>query len=223
MPLCRAVGKLIYYAHVPKTAGTTIEHYLASRFGKLALLDPQFGQLSEVERWSQTSPQHMPEDTRARLLPDNFIDVSFATVRHPATRLRSVFLFQREIAKTISEGTGFSAWLETIPLTAKTDPHAYDGHTRTMCATVPPEAHVFQIEQGLDQIVSWLDKLTDTLDAETQMIPRNVLNKRLVFEKRAPVNVTLNNDDLDRIATIYEGDYTRFGYDVVPPLQEPFT
>jgi len=220
MPLCRAAGKLIYYAHVPKTAGTTIEHYLATRFGKLALLDPKFGKLPEAERWSQTSPQHMPEHARARLLPDDFIDATFATVRHPATRLRSVFLFQREISKTIPEETEFSPWLKKLSRTLEENPFAYDGHIRSMNATVPAQASVFAIELGLERVIAWLDTLTDTQDTETQMTSRNVLVERLEHEKRAPVNAPLNRDDLDRIATIYEEDYTRFGYDVVPPQQE---
>jgi len=223
MPLFRAAQKLVYYAHVPKTAGTTIEKYLTQRFGPLDFLDPKFGALSEDARWSKTSPQHMPEDARIRVLPDTFIDASFATVRHPATRLRSAFLFQREIAHKIPEGTEFLAWLSENAATLAQDPYAYDGHMRPMSATVPPQAQAFAIEAGMAPIIRWLDTLTDTHDAQTQMIPHNVLAKRLIHQKSLPVQVELDDEALEQIAMIYAEDYSRFGYDVAPPIQEPFT
>jgi hypothetical protein len=39
MPYVTAAGKLIYFAHVPKAGGSSVENYLAARFGPLAMLD----------------------------------------------------------------------------------------------------------------------------------------------------------------------------------------
>lgn len=222
MPLIRAAGKLIYFVHVPKAAGTTVERYLEARFGPLAFLDRSFGALTGHALWSQTSPQHMPEEMRQRVLPDNFIDASFATVRHPATRLRSVYLFQREIEGRISQDTDFSSWLETIPALLEQNPHAFDGHIRPMSDIVPRTAQVFAIEEGLAPLTLWLDALTHTHNPAHKMQPKNVLHDRLAYEKRPTVRQELTSEALTQIASIYEADYTRFNYAITPPKQEAF-
>lgn len=85
MPLYRHKGSLIYFAHVPKCGGTSIEDYLSRRFGPAAFLDRRF--LRRRAPWTRTSPQHVTAADFSRLVPPSFVDVNFAVVRHPAEKI----------------------------------------------------------------------------------------------------------------------------------------
>jgi hypothetical protein len=221
MPIARLPNrKLIYFAHVPKCAGTTVETYLRVRFGPLGLLDSRFGKRPLQEAWSLSPPQHMPEPVRRDLLPDTLFDELFATVRHPATRLRSVFLFQREIEGAIPLKTSFPAWVGTLARSLATDPYALHGHLRPMIEYVPRGARVFRVENGLAPLVSWLDELAEEENPECSIKDMNVTSVRMAKSLpagRKPPIIQLNKPVLERISDIYAADYDRFGYDLTPP------
>ncbi|MGC1494884.1 MAG: sulfotransferase family 2 domain-containing protein [Sulfitobacter sp.] len=220
MPLIRlSNAKLIYFAHVPKCAGSTIERYLETRFGSLGFLDRQYGAIDVADRWSRTSPQHMPEQVRQRYLPDDFLDASFAIVRHPATRLRSVFLFQREIQGGIATDQKFESWLASLS-NVNASPFALDGHLRPMTDCVPEQATVFALEAGLPSVIDWLDVMSGTTAPDVPLKPLNVLHRRLQSENRAIPQVVLSQEALERVAELYAADYARFEYDLRPPEQD---
>lgn len=218
MPLARVGQKLVYFAHVPKCAGTAIERYIIKRFGPMGLQDTLFWKIPAKDRWSSTSPQHMPETTRQKYVPDTFIDASFAVVRHPAIRLRSVFLFQREIEHHIDKTADFSTWLDTISKKLDDTPNIYDGHLRSMTDIVPDKAVWFKLENGLDPVVSWLDDIADSDDGPRKIKAFNELSARMAPEKGPVPQLDLTETDLNRIADLYSADYTRFNYDVSPEI-----
>lgn len=208
MPLVRLKnGKLLYFSHVPKCAGTAIENYLAGRFGPLGMLDPSYGLRGMRDGWSLTPPQHMPEEVRRDLFPDTLFDAIFASVRHPALRLRSVFMFQREGENALPKSLTFERWIKSISRTIKLDPYALHGHLRPMTDQVPPAAHVFRIEDGLERVVHWIDSLADDEEGQRYIEPTNVMPERLKPE--AP-ELTYNTCGI--IREIYDADYRRFGY-----------
>lgn len=212
MPLVRINNRLVYFAHVPKCAGTTVEHYLEARFGPLALLDRRFGALEAAARWSATSPQHMPEAARHRMVPDGFVDATFAVVRQPEDRLKSLFLFQRDIEGRIGADMSFSAWFDTVPQQLASDPDGLDGHLRPMVDLVPPQAAVFRLEDGLHRVVRWLDAQAGRADGPRQMGPRNVFADRMRHAGRPVSDLRLTGADRAAIRAVYGQDYTRFGY-----------
>ncbi len=220
MPLIRLPNaKLIYFAHVPKCAGTTLERYLETRFGVMGFLDRQYGAIEVADRWSLTSPQHMPEITRQRYLPDDFIDASFAIVRHPAARLRSVFLFQREIQGGIPSDQDFESWLASLSATTAS-PYELDGHLRPMTDCVPEQAKVFALEAGLKPVIAWFDEMSGEVADDIPIRSLNVLQRRLQSENRDVPQVTLSQEALERVAVLYAADYARFDYDLEPSTQE---
>lgn len=155
MPLVRIQDKLVYFAHVPRCAGSAIENYLTARFGPLALLDRRYFLKAKGARWSKTSPQHVDADTLARLLPPTFIDASVAVIRHPVARLRSVFLRHRDIEKNIPSDTDFDDWCTKLPLRG----FALDNHTRPMTDFIPKGCKLFRLEDGFEPLIAWLDAL----------------------------------------------------------------
>ncbi|WP_299628663.1 sulfotransferase family 2 domain-containing protein [uncultured Tateyamaria sp.] len=213
MPVCRAHDKWVYFAHVPKCAGTSVEHYLDTRFGTLGMRDTSFAKRSAAEAWSLSPPQHMPEAVRRELLPDTLFDALFATLRHPATRLRSAFLFQREVEKALPSNLPFEQWIDTLPRTQSLDPYALHGHLRPMTDFVPKHAVTFRVENGLAPVVSWLDDLTGTKGSPRKIGTFNVLQARV----KTPVEpIKLTPPVLDTIADLYAADFERFGYPVDP-------
>ena len=220
MPLARVGQKLIYFAHVPKCAGMTVAHYIKQRFGPIAMQYNRFSSIPTKDRWSVTSPQHMPESVRQHYVPDAFIDASFSIVRHPAVRLRSVFLFQREIEHRIAQNTAFSEWLKTVAAALHGDPNIYDGHLRPMTEMVPDTACIFKLENGLSPVIDWLDDMAGTKDGPRSMRPVNVLAARMARIKAAVPSLKLTNADYDRIAGLYAADYEKFGYETVPEKTE---
>ncbi|MFZ7094085.1 hypothetical protein [Primorskyibacter sp. 2E233] len=202
MPIIRIADKLVYFAHVPRAAGTSVERYLRARFGPLALADPLYLSKPEEQRWTRSSPQHVDRDALARLFPSGFFDASFAIVRHPCDRLHSVFLRQRDIEQTIPEDTVFRDWVETLPLPG----YALDNHTRSMLEFCPPGTRLFRLEDGLGQVVDWLDDLAGNTEGPRAIGVSNSHAERLAHLGRNPdmpiaeLDDDLRADIIDRYA-----------------------
>ncbi len=209
MPIVRAGPLLVYFAHVPKCGGSSIEAYLDARFGRVALIDIRHSVQKRDERWNRSSPQHMDVDVQRRMFPNGFFDHSFTVVRHPVARLISAYHFQSEIERLPLARAGFSEWLDALPEMMEEDPFVFDNHTRPMVELVPEDAKVFHLEHGLDALVPWFDRLTGSKEG-----PRAV---RAVNERKGrggTTKVTPTPTDLETIARVYGADFARFGYTI---------
>lgn len=229
MPIARVGSSLIYYAHVPKCAGSSIEDYLIERFGPLAFLNRDYRRTPPVHRWSNTSPQHIDTKALDLLFPQDFFAASFAVVRHPAARLRSAFEFQKA-RRHVSLRLRFDTWLTLHERQRDTAPFQHDNHLRPMTDLVPQEARVFRMEDGLDPVVAWLDELAGNRDGPRE-IPRANKTKDMVRVSRSPwkqwirSRLQVGMPDLDealcsRIYSLYKEDYDRFGYDPLSVLRK---
>ena len=224
MPIVRSGTQLIYFAHVPKCAGSAVEDHLAARFGAMALRDTRHLSQPADRRWTKTSPQHVDAPTLSRLFPPDFFDLVFAVVRHPVSRLVSAWHFQLEVERTVPNGMTFTDWLDDLPERLESDPFLFDNHTRPMDEMVPEAAEIFHFEHGLDAIVPWLDRATGRTDG-----PRTIgqTNPRGSHAKAKSEKVTPSARDLDLIGQIYARDFERFGYrleepaPVAPPREMP--
>ncbi len=213
MPILRIEGKLIYFAHVPKCAGTAIERYLGDRFGALAFLDRGYFNQPLRRRWNKTSPQHILVEALDRLFPPSFFDQSFAVVRHPVDRMISMFRYQRDVERTLERDAGFSAWLAGLTEEQQKRPFYLDNHTRPMSSFVPETAKVFRLEDGVNEIIPWLDKIVGSSDERFDIRERNTYGQRLAVEKLARGAETLvTAADRALIAKLYAIDFERFGY-----------
>lgn len=224
MPILRVNRQLIYFAHVPKCGGTSVEAYLRDRFGPLAFLDQGWWGRGRA-RWGASSPQHVPVDALSTLFPDGFFDASFAVVRHPATRFVSAFVNARNDGRIprLSSLDGMLSRLERRGVDA---PGLADNHFLPMTRFVPDGADVFLLEDGLDRIAAWLDEVTGMRTLRTGIgranmsrgahgTPRDTLRHRV---KRAlqPAVPPLDARRLARIRALYEEDYAAFGYPEAP-------
>lgn len=206
MPIFKASNKVIYFAHVPKCGGSSVEEYLKVRFGSLAFIDQDYYSLPSSQRWTNSSAQHISIDALERLFPSGFFDASFAVVRHPVDRLVSAYHHLRDNLKTLDQSDVFSNWLADFEQALKNNPLIYDGHVRPMAVMVPTNAMVFRLEDGLDQVVSYLDELVGAR-AET------IRMKRLLVRNTSIPKVVPSENDIATIERIYARDFERFGYD----------
>lgn len=220
MPLCRAGSKLIYFTHVPKCGGTSVERYLIARFGALGFHDPAFGSRDTAEVWTMTPPQHMPGPVQALLLPETLFDAHFATVRHPAHRLISMFLFMRDIEDKLPPDFTFSEWLSNLPDIVATQPFALHGHPRPMSEYIPENATVFHVESGLDHIVNWLDQMAHTQDGPRNVPHSNAYQDRISTTLKDRPKPQLTQKNLMQIFELYAEDYNRFDYPIDPSEME---
>jgi len=216
MPILRSGAQLIYYAHVPKCAGTAVEEYLTARFGPLAFHNTRYLSLPQQQRWCRSSPQHIDLNSLNRLFPKGFFDLSFTVVRHPIDRIVSAWHFQLEVERTVPQGLTFGEWLHDLEDIHTDQPFAFDNHTRPMNDIVPQGAKVFHLEQGLEQIVPWLDEVTGDTSG-----PRSIgeTNRRSGKAATGSGKVSPSPTEIAQIARLYSLDFERFGYQ--PDKKEP--
>lgn len=214
MPIFRAGEKLVYYAHVPKCAGSTVNWYLSERFGPIAFSDSQHTRQPAGQRWSRTSPQHIDRTSLGRLFPPGFFDATFTIVRHPVARVVSAYQFQLDVEESISRSTGFSDWLTDLEERLEEDAFVFDNHVRPMSDIVPEGAEVFYIEHGLDALVGWFDALTGE-GGGPRAFPK--INEQGAYTGNKGAKPVPSDTDLARIARIYGVDFERFGYTIDQP------
>lgn len=205
MPFFRASEKLVYFAHVPKCGGSAVEGYLRRRFGAVGFADEQFHSQPASRKWSRSSPQHVPVDILERLFPSGFFDTAFAVVRHPVDRMISEFHYQRDLLLQIDPSESFSTWVSQLDRALAANPWLYDNHLKPMTDLVPSGATVFRLEDGLEQIIPYLDALVGPCDQPLQF-------ERVLSRDPSRPKVIPNAEDIATIERIFRQDFDRFGY-----------
>ena len=226
MPIIRVGTNLVYFAHVPKCAGSAVENYLFERFGRLALLDRKHLSVPAATRWTKTSPQHVDWASVARLFPKDFFLTTFAVVRHPLARAVSAYRFQAEVEETVPESMSFGEWLAAEAAARQSDPHRSDNHSRPQVEFLPAlgevPCQVFHLEHGLNALIPWIDALEGDRRG-----PRTILRANEAGEMRrreiGPVKPT--PADMAFVAELFAADFARLGYvpDRPAPLAPPPT
>lgn len=207
MPIFRIDHQLHYFAHIPKCGGASVEEYLIDRFGPLGLRDVHEEEVLKSHRWIRSSPQHVPVMALDRLIPSEWFTSSFAVVRHPVRRLISAYFFSRDVVGRIPLSTEFNAWFEEAATWIGKEPYRNGGHLEPQATFIPRGSRIFRLEDGLDQIVPYLDQLAGKSDGQREVPARNVGRWR---NEEAPP--TLTQKTLDLVATVYADDFARFGY-----------
>ncbi|WP_425093904.1 sulfotransferase family 2 domain-containing protein [Tropicimonas sp. S265A] len=211
MPVLSTQAGLLYFAHVPKTGGTSVEEYIIGNYGPLELIDRGWHEARlQGERAGarfRCSDQHLVWADALTLLP-RAPDTVFGIVRDPVARIISEYRFQVRFRPQLRWLTrmGFSVWLAALLRAARIDPYICDNHIRPQADFLPPEARVFRLEEGLDTLPGWI--------AEHCGPPAVGLDMH--HSQKAPTGqsrpIVPSRYDLRLIKGFYAVDYTRFGY-----------
>lgn len=215
MPIFRTGSKLVYFAHVPKCAGSSVTSYMAERFGPPAFIDRRFMRERDSalrDAWYRSSPQHIPARWLTRLFPAGFFDAMFAVVRHPEDRVTAIFNYQCEVEKTAASAQGFPSWLAELAQDGFQQPFHLDNHALPMARIVPEGAKVFRLEDGLDGVVDWLDSLTGNSSGARTIPVVNTRRARLAKTGTEPAALVLSENDRAVVRRIYAEDFSRFEY-----------
>lgn len=212
MPLVNVSGRYLYFAHVPKTGGTSVAEYLGRRFGPLSMVEEMDGQgrlafTRQRQRGILFAADHLTAEDIGRFLPQT-LEHSFAVVRDPLKRIVSQYRFQSGVSR--ASRLDFPTWLRTVLGAARQDRRVYRNHIRPQSDLVPADAAIFRLEDGFDPMVSWLDEVTGTSAPEVKV-------HHLLKSRKAADVVPLHRQDIALVAAFYRADYERFGY----PLPDP--
>ncbi|MCC0063011.1 MAG: sulfotransferase family 2 domain-containing protein [Defluviimonas sp.] len=209
MPLFRIGNDLHYFAHVPKCGGASVEAYLAERFGPLALLDTRHYDRIVRNRWSRSSPQHIPAATLARFFPRGWIASAFAVVRDPLDRLVSAYNHCVDPSYLLPPGLGIEEWFDEYLRLSRYNAALYDNHLRPQGEIVPEDATWFRLEEGFAPVVAHIDRL-----AGDSAGPREIGHERHSAGAAglARIRRRLPAAFVARVAEFYAADYARFGY-----------
>lgn len=199
MPLLHVHGKTIFFAHVPKTGGTSVEDYLIRRFGPAALLGRNDHAAARGTSLI-TSAGHLSALDLSEVLPPN-LDWCFTVVRDPVKRMISEYKFQRGYSRLTR--LSFSFWLRVVISAARRDPRVYDNHIRPQVDLLPEGTEVFRLEDGLDRVIERLDDVLEQKEPDLEM-------GHLLKKPSDPVPMT--REDLRLIVDYYSEDYERLGY-----------
>ena len=196
MPLIRYADRLIFFVHIPKTGGTSIEKALQDAGAKTALL---YG--SRFEGYSKTTLQHIDAHIYEKIVPANFYDYSLAIVRHPFTRLVSEYFYRRK--RGFAKRT-FDGWLNIAMDECPKNPYIMDNHFRPQVDFIRPGVEVFRLEDGLDiPLAAAAAQLGLTLGVRASHVNKS--------KTKTPVYWTA--ETRARAAAFYREDFDRFGYD----------
>lgn len=184
MPLCRINDVILYFAHIPKTGGSSIEDYMSEK-GAIALRHNNVGHPA----WSKTTPQHMPKSVFQKYVSQDFYDVNFAVLRDPKEKLISTYKMRisrdhvlwnplnwlglawgrlrgRDVYAIpfwrLTLSLDFDTWAWCVTRWMKRKPFIYDGHILPQSDYVVDGQKLFLFEDGLTAVFRWIDDITGT-------------------------------------------------------------
>lgn len=210
MPVIKFNKRLIYFSHIPKCGGTSIESYLSQiTQSKLSFVDSNFHRQSIEGRWNISSPQHIPGVIVQRLFPIDFFDIFFTVVRNPLKRFYSAFEFNKR-KSLLDPNIDINYFVENFHSFKPFQLGNFDNHFLPQVSFLYPNANyqVFKLESGLHLVKTYIDSVI--LGRESGFSMPHVdfhYDDSIVIEKKL-----LSSTSLQLIHEIYKNDFESFKY-----------
>jgi hypothetical protein len=192
MPLIRINGRTVFFVHVPKTGGTSIENTLAG-VGQLALHRKPFPD------W--VPPQHWHAEIHSITVPAPYYDIGFLVCRNPYTRLVSEF--RHRARKDHVREKGFDRWAAATLDEYSRNPYVLYNHIRPQSEFHAQGIEIHRFEDGLQAAI---DRIADFCGLrQSPEMRRDNVSPRLT--------VKMSRHTAQRITRFYAADFTHFDYD----------
>ena len=209
MPIIKVNGVLLYFSHIPKCGGSSVENFLGQFSDSIVFLDRNF--LSHKNPWSTSSPQHIDGLSLNRLFKHKkFFDFYFAIVRDPISRFKSAFMFQKHIENKIPKDISINEHISLIK-NQKISLFGYcDNHFLPMLHFFMPNTKyiIFKLEEGLGNFKKWYEVNIYKKKINSE-IPRLNLSSKKIKQLE---DYDLNEESINNLKKIYKNDYEVFRY-----------
>jgi hypothetical protein len=209
VPIVRFKNKIVYFSHIPKCGGTSVEDFLKITTGaNLAFLDRSFYKNKNIP-WSISSPQHINGNNIYKFFPVTFFDEFFTVTRHPFDRFCSAFTFQKYFGKRINQEININQFVCKLEEYKALLPGRFDHHFLPQVDFLYPGASykAFKLENGLDSVKEYIGSLFD-IDVSNISMPHSLSQSNEI-----KLNVDqLNNNSKKIIMDIYKLDFDKFNY-----------
>jgi hypothetical protein len=196
MPLYRQADRIVFFIHIPKTGGSTVEEVLKARGARQAL------KYHKRQGFSQTTPQHMHREIFRNWVPPGFYDYAFCLVRNPYSRMASEYRYRATLTKTSLPP--FNDWAMATLGEYEKNPFLFDNHIRPQVEFPTQKCAVFRLEDGLDTPIR-------TALAELGMTDEGLTIHHARKSTHSPLDV--QRKTIDRITAFYAEDFKTYGYD----------
>ena len=203
MPIFKSNGALVLFIHIPKTGGTSIERFFASKGVALAFWSRQLH--ADGGQGFPCSPQHFHQPILEALFPETFFDKKVAVVRHPVTRMVSEYRHRMGIR--IRKGFSvidFEGWLKQSFGKVEVDEYFKDNHFRPQVQFIDDHTTVFRLEDGLINPVRYIADALEMSVGENPKIP--------IKNSGVKLDVAVSARASSLIEEVYSDDMQSFGY-----------
>ena len=210
MTIFKVKSNFIYFSHIPKCAGSSIEDYF-STFPQCStlFLDREF-YTSSLRNWTKSSPQHITGNVVERLFDNSFFSDYFAIIREPIDRFKSAFNFHKYWGKNIEEEMDPDFFVsEILPMNYQKQGWC-DNHFQTQESFLIPNRKYklfLMNHEGLRKAKKYIDQNIFDTYKETD-IPRNNMAKDLYANK--VLDIKLNSKTIEVIKELYKLDFNLF-------------
>lgn len=201
MPIFFQDNLTVFYSHVPKTGGTTVEQFFHQNGFQVRDLD--MGGRNSLNRLRHCSPQHTEAARVRSLYRIEAFDYVFMTVRHPIDRLVSEFAY-----RTRGKDVDINTWVPRALTAYRKDPYVLDNHLRPQWEFILPGCEIFYQETGYTH--HWAATVADRLGVEMHSTP-GMVN---ASGSKAQNRYGMSEEIAEMARKFYDLDFRLLGYKV---------